>query len=73
MIMIFLLILGKKLLKMHPSKSIIFFTVMSGTGYGIIICLSFLALIAEINFNYGLKLSLILITVSYTHLRAHET
>ena len=62
MIMIFLLILGKKLLKMHPSKSIIFFTVMSGTGYGIIICLSFLALIAEINFNYGFKLSLIVIS-----------
>ena len=59
MIKIFLLILGKKLLKMHPSKSIIFFTVMSGTGYGIIICLSLLALIAEINFNYGLNYHLL--------------
>jgi len=47
---------------MHPSKSIIFFTVMSGTGYGIIICLSYIALISEINFEYYFKLSLMLVS-----------
>lgn len=47
---------------MHPSKSIIFFTVMSGTGYGIVICLSFFALIAEINFSYDFKFTLIVIS-----------
>ncbi len=47
---------------MHPSKSIIFFTVMSGTGYGIVICLSFFALIAEINFTYDFKFSLVVIS-----------
>ena len=47
---------------MHPSKSIIFFTVMSGTGYGIIICISFFAFISEINFTYHFKLSLIVLS-----------
>ena len=36
---------------MHPSKSIIYFTVFSGTGYGIILCLSFLTLLTDINFD----------------------
>ena len=47
---------------MHPSKSIIFFTVMSGTGYGIIICLSFFAFISEINLKYHFKLSLMMLS-----------
>ena len=36
---------------MHPSKSIIFFTVFSGTGYGILLCLSYLAFVTDINFD----------------------
>ncbi len=47
---------------MHPSKSIIFFTVMSGTGYGIIICLSYFELISEINLEYNFKLSIIILS-----------
>ena len=35
---------------------------MSGTGYGIIICLSYIALISEINFEYYFKLSLMLVS-----------
>ena len=35
---------------------------MSGTGYGIIICLSYFALISELNFEYNFKLSLIIIS-----------
>ena len=41
---------------MHPSKSIIFFTVFSGTGYGILLCLSYLTFVTDINFNDNLKL-----------------
>ena len=64
----YLLIAGRKLLKMHPSKSIIFFTVMSGTGYGIIICLSYFELITEINFQYSFKLSIIIISFLFISL-----
>ena len=53
---------------MHPSKSIIFFTVMSGTGYGIIICLSYFELITEINFQYSFKLSIIIISFLFISL-----
>ena len=45
---------------MHPSKSIIFFTVFSGTGYGILLCLSYLALVTDINFNNNFKLFLMI-------------
>ena len=47
---------------MHPSKSIIFFTVFSGTGYGIILCLSCLTFLTNINFENNFKLSLIIIS-----------
>ena len=47
---------------MHPSKSIIFFTVFSGTGYGILLCLSCLTLVTEINFEIKFKLFLIIIS-----------
>ena len=45
---------------MHPSKSIIFFTVSSGTGYGILLCLSYLAFVTDINFDNNVKLLLII-------------
>jgi|TARA_B100001059_G_scaffold201726_1_gene209246 sulfite dehydrogenase (quinone) subunit SoeC len=45
---------------MHPSKSIIFFTVSSGTGYGIILCLSYLAFVTDINFDNNFKLLLMI-------------
>ena len=45
---------------MHPSKSIIFFTVFSGTGYGILLCLSYLALVTDINFENNFKLFLMI-------------
>ena len=45
---------------MHPSKSIIFFTVFSGTGYGILLCLSFLAFLTNINFDSNFRLNLII-------------
>ena len=46
---------------MHPSKSIIFFTVISGTGYGIFIGLLFNILFIEISYslNYKLFISLV--------------
>ena len=46
---------------MHPSKSIIFFTVISGTGYGIFIGLLFNILFIEIlySLNYKLFISLV--------------
>ncbi len=47
---------------MHPSKSIIFFTVFSGTGYGIILCLSCLDFVTDIKFNNNFKLFLIIIS-----------
>ena len=47
---------------MHPSKSIIFFTVFSGTGYGILLCLSFLAFLTNINFDSKFKLNLIILS-----------
>ena len=47
---------------MHPSKSIIFFTVFSGTGYGILLCLSSLAFVTDINFDNNFKLFLIIIS-----------
>ena len=50
---------------MHPSKSIIFFTVFSGTGYGILLCLSCLALVMEINFDNNFKLFLIIISFAF--------
>ena len=43
---------------MHPSKSIIFFTVISGTGYGIFIGLLFNVLFVEISYNLEYKLFL---------------
>ena len=45
---------------MHPSKSIIFFTVSSGTGYGILLCLSYLAFVTDIDFDSNVKLLLII-------------
>ena len=45
---------------MHPSKSIIFFTVFSGTGYGILLCLSYLAILKDINFDNNFKLFLMI-------------
>ena len=45
---------------MHPSKSIIFFTVFSGTGYGILLCLSYLAILTDINFDNNFKLFLMI-------------
>ena len=45
---------------MHPSKSIIFFTVFSGTGYGILLCLSYLAILTDINFDNNFKLLLMI-------------
>ena len=45
---------------MHPSKSIIFFTVFSGTGYGILLCLSCLAILTDINFDNNFKLFLMI-------------
>ena len=45
---------------MHPSKSIIFFTVFSGTGYGILLCLSYLAFVTDINFDNSFKLFLMI-------------
>ena len=45
---------------MHPSKSIIFFTVFTGTGYGILLCLSYLAILTDINFDNKFKLFLII-------------
>ena len=50
---------------MHPSKSIIFFTVFSGTGYGIILCLSCLSLVNQINFENNFKLILIIISFAF--------
>ena len=47
---------------MHPSKSIIFFTVFSGTGYGIILCLSYFAIMTDIDFNNNFKLSIIVLS-----------
>ena len=41
---------------MHPSKSIIFFTVISGTGYGIFIGLLFNILFIEISYSLNYKL-----------------
>ena len=48
---------------MHPSKSIIFFTVISGTGYGIFIGLLFNILFVEI--SYFLEYKLIISIVSF--------
>ena len=45
---------------MHPSKSIIFFTVFSGTGYGILLSLSYLAILTDINFDNNFKLFLMI-------------
>ncbi len=45
---------------MHPSKSIIFFTVISGTGYGIFIGLLYNFLFIEILYSFNYKLILIL-------------
>ena len=45
---------------MHPSKSIIFFTVFTGTGYGILLCLSYLAILTDINFDNNFKLFLMI-------------
>ena len=45
---------------MHPSKSIIFFTVFTGTGYGILLCLSYLAILTDINFDNNFKLLLMI-------------
>jgi len=50
---------------MHPSKSTIFFTVFSGTGYGIILCLSCLSLITQINFDSDFKLILIIVSFAF--------
>ena len=50
---------------MHPSKSTIFFTVFSGTGYGIILCLSCLSLITPINFDSNFKLTLIIVSFAF--------
>lgn len=47
---------------MHPSKSIIFFTVISGTGYGIFISLLFISLFIEISFSFNYKLFLSLVS-----------
>ena len=48
---------------MHPSKSIIFFTVISGTGYGIFIGLLFNLLFEEI--SYGLEYKIYLSLASF--------
>ena len=48
---------------MHPSKSIIFFTVMSGTGYGIFFGLFYNFLFIKI--SYSLEYKLILSTISF--------
>ena len=50
---------------MHPSKSTIFFTVFSGTGYGIILCLSCLSLITQINFDSDFKLIIIIVSFAF--------
>ena len=47
---------------MHPSKSIIFFTVISGTGYGIFIGLLFNILFEEIVYTIEYKLFLSLVS-----------
>ena len=47
---------------MHPSKSIIFFTVISGTGYGIFIGLLFNILFIEILYSFEYKLILSLVS-----------
>ncbi len=47
---------------MHPSKSIIFFTVISGTGYGIFIGLLFNILFVEIVYTLEYKLFLSLVS-----------
>ena len=43
---------------MHPSKSIIFFTVISGTGYGIFIGLLFTLIFDEISYDFEYKVYL---------------
>ena len=48
---------------MHPSKSIIFFTVISGTGYGIFIAL--LYNICFLQISYNLEYKLILSAISF--------
>ena len=48
---------------MHPSKSIIFFTVISGTGYGIFVAL--LYNICFIQISYSLEYKLILSAISF--------
>tara|TARA_Y100001970_G_C14232921_1_gene859831 strand:- start:2222 stop:3163 length:942 start_codon:yes stop_codon:yes gene_type:complete len=53
---------------MHPSKSIILFTVMSGTGYGILICLSYFTLISEINLEYNFKILIMLFSFLFISL-----
>ena len=40
---------------MYPSKSIIFFTVMSGTGYGIFIGLLFNILFIDISYDLNIR------------------
>ena len=47
---------------MHPSKSIIFFTVISGTGYGIFIGLLFNILFIEISYSLSYKLFISLVS-----------
>ena len=47
---------------MHPSKSIIFFTVISGTGYGIFIGLLFNILFMEISYSLSYKLFISLVS-----------
>jgi len=46
----------------HPSKSIIFFTVISGTGYGIFISLLFNILFVEISYNFEYKICLSIVS-----------
>ncbi len=47
---------------MHPSKSIIFFTVISGTGYGIFIALLFNIFFIEISYSLEYKIYISLIS-----------
>ena len=53
---------GLKRLRVHPSKSIIFFTVISGTGYGIFIGLLFNFLFVDILYTIEYKLFLSLVS-----------
>ena len=54
---------GLKRLKVLPSKSIIFFTVISGTGYGVFFGLLYNLIVIEI--SYSLEYKLILYLVSF--------